>query len=85
MIFSPLSEIPSFGRLNVYMVTFFIFMILQIPTGTTNQSWLFARGPFSESFPTSSSGTQLQHPDGHAILRWTRLLSSLVHWRCNAG
>lgn len=43
MIFSPLSEIPSFGRLNVYMVTFFIFMILQIPTGARSWSWLFAR------------------------------------------
>lgn len=32
MIFSPLSEIPSFGRLNVYMTTFLIFVILQIPT-----------------------------------------------------
>ena len=32
MLFSPLSEVPSFGRLNVYMITLFIFVILQIPT-----------------------------------------------------
>jgi len=32
MVLSPLSEIPRIGRLNVYMVSAFIFMILQIPT-----------------------------------------------------
>lgn len=32
MVLSPLSEIPSFGRLNVYMITLFLFAVLQIPT-----------------------------------------------------
>lgn len=32
MIFSPLSENARFGRTNIYIVTLFIFFILQIPT-----------------------------------------------------
>lgn len=32
MVFSPLSEIPRFGRLSVYMITLFLFVVLQIPT-----------------------------------------------------
>ena len=31
LIFSPLSEIPSIGRNPVYMVTLFLFVIIQIP------------------------------------------------------
>lgn len=43
MVLSPLSEIPSFGRLNVYMISLFIFMILQIPTALApNYSTLMA-------------------------------------------
>lgn len=43
MIFSPLTEIPSIGRLNVYMVTLFLFAVLQIPTALApNYSTLMA-------------------------------------------
>lgn len=43
MILSPLSEIPSIGRLNVYMVTLALFAILQIPTALApNYSTLMA-------------------------------------------
>jgi DHA1 family multidrug resistance protein-like MFS transporter len=43
MIFSPLSEIPRFGRLSVYMITLFLLVILQIPTIlATNYSTIMA-------------------------------------------
>ena len=32
MVFSPLSEHPAIGRMYVYIVTLFVFVILQIPT-----------------------------------------------------
>ncbi|GHJ87320.1 hypothetical protein NliqN6_3722 [Naganishia liquefaciens] len=32
LILSPLSEIPSLGRTPIYIVTLFLFMILQVPT-----------------------------------------------------
>ncbi|CCE81390.1 Piso0_001290 [Millerozyma farinosa CBS 7064] len=32
MIFSPMSESPTFGRTSIYIVTLFFFAILQIPT-----------------------------------------------------
>lgn len=32
MFLSPLSEIPQFGRTSVYIISLFIFVILQIPT-----------------------------------------------------
>lgn len=43
MVLSPLSEIPSFGRLNVYMITLALFAVLQIPTALApNYSTLMA-------------------------------------------
>jgi DHA1 family multidrug resistance protein-like MFS transporter len=32
LFFSPLSEIPSIGRTSVYIVTLFLFVVLQLPT-----------------------------------------------------
>ncbi|CCH46740.1 Cycloheximide resistance protein [Wickerhamomyces ciferrii] len=36
LVFGPLSEHPKIGRLPVYFITTFIFMILQIPTALVN-------------------------------------------------
>lgn len=36
LIFSPLSEIPRFGRSPIYLVTFFLFTILSLPTALVN-------------------------------------------------
>lgn len=36
LLFAPLSEIPRVGRSPVYIVTFFIFLILSIPTAAVN-------------------------------------------------
>ncbi|KAA8916747.1 hypothetical protein TRICI_001103 [Trichomonascus ciferrii] len=36
MIFSPLSEHPAMGRLNIYIITLTMFVILQIPTALAN-------------------------------------------------
>lgn len=36
MIFSPLSENARFGRTSIYIITLFIFFILQIPTALVN-------------------------------------------------
>jgi DHA1 family multidrug resistance protein-like MFS transporter len=36
MFLSPLSEIPKFGRTNVYIITLAIFVILQVPTALCN-------------------------------------------------
>lgn len=36
MIFSPLSENAKFGRTSIYIITLFIFFILQIPTALVN-------------------------------------------------
>jgi len=36
LVFSPLSEIPLIGRNPPYVVTFFIFVVLIIPTALTN-------------------------------------------------
>jgi DHA1 family multidrug resistance protein-like MFS transporter len=36
MILSPLSEIPQFGRTNVYILTLTIFVLLQIPTALSH-------------------------------------------------
>jgi DHA1 family multidrug resistance protein-like MFS transporter len=36
LVFSPLSEIPAFGRMGLYIATSFIFTLLIIPTTLTN-------------------------------------------------
>ena len=36
LLFAPLSEIPRVGRSPVYIITFFIFLILSIPTAAVN-------------------------------------------------
>jgi DHA1 family multidrug resistance protein-like MFS transporter len=36
MFLSPLSEIPQLGRANIYIITLFIFVILQVPTALCN-------------------------------------------------
>jgi DHA1 family multidrug resistance protein-like MFS transporter len=36
MVFSPLSEHPAVGRLNIYIITLTLFVILQIPTSLAN-------------------------------------------------
>lgn len=63
MLLSPLSEIPRIGRLNVYMVSAFIFMILQIPTALApNYSTLMAMrffGGFVCSPALSTGGATL--------------------------
>lgn len=36
MFLSPLSEIPQFGRTSVYILSLFVFVVLQVPTALSN-------------------------------------------------
>jgi DHA1 family multidrug resistance protein-like MFS transporter len=36
LLWSPLSEVPAFGRNVPYMISFFLFVILSIPTALVN-------------------------------------------------
>ena len=64
LLWSPLSEVPVLGRNIPYITTFFIYVILSIPTATVNNLGGFAALRFFQGFFGSpclaSGGASLQ-------------------------
>ena len=57
MLWSPMSEIPQVGRNPVYIITLFLFVVLQVPTALATNFGMLMAFRFIVSFATLISPT----------------------------